>query len=204
MVSHSESDAVELDRQPLEGSEREPSSHVRQVPVFRPSSKIGVALLVFGLAYGADQLSKFWVQKTMTLGESITLIEGFFRWRYILNPGAAFSMGENHTWIFTLIMLVAALICAVSLVRARARSWVIALSLLLGGILGNLTDRLFREPSFGMGHVVDFISVGNFAIFNIADSCICVSMAIIVYLVFRGINLDGTIAESEESQKVKK
>lgn len=154
-----------------------------------------VALAIFGLAYAADQLVKYLVQKNMELGETISVIDGVLRWRYILNPGAAFSMGENHTWVFTIIMCVAAVICLVSLIRARATVWVCTLALLLGGILGNLTDRLFRAPGFGMGHVVDFISVGNFAIFNIADSCICVSMALIVVLVFRGINLDGTREE---------
>lgn len=154
-----------------------------------------LALAIFGLAYGADQLVKYLVQKNMELGETISVIDGVLRWRYILNPGAAFSMGENHTWVFTIIMCVAAVICLVSLIRARATIWVCTLALLLGGILGNLTDRLFRAPGFGVGHVVDFISVGNFAIFNIADSCICVSMALIVVLVFRGINLDGTREE---------
>lgn len=160
-------------------------------------------IAIFMAAYGADQLIKYLVQKNMALGESISVIAGVFRWHYILNPGAAFSIGENHTWVFTIIMAVAAIICLVCLLRARAFWWVFALSLLLGGIMGNFTDRLLREPGFGVGHVVDFISVGNFAIFNIADSCICVSMALIVLLVFRGINLDGTRDQTNEPSKEK-
>jgi signal peptidase II len=70
--------------------------------------------------------------------------------------------------------------------------WALALGLLLGGALGNLTDRLFREPSFGMGHVVDFIQLPNFAIFNIADSAVVSAVAIICILTLRGISMDGT------------
>ena len=70
--------------------------------------------------------------------------------------------------------------------------WALALGLLLGGALGNLTDRLFREPSFAMGHVVDFIQLPNFAIFNIADSAVVSSVVLICLLTLRGISLDGS------------
>lgn len=75
--------------------------------------------------------------------------------------------------------------------RARTTPWLITLGALGGGIAGNLTDRLFREPGFGVGHVIDFIAVPNFAIFNLADSCIVVSIIVIVILVMRGKTLDG-------------
>jgi signal peptidase II len=61
----------------------------------------------------------------------------------------------------------------------------------LGGALGNLTDRLFREPSFGMGHVVDFIQLPNFAIFNVADSAVVSGVVIICLLTVLGIGADG-------------
>ena len=70
-----------------------------------------------------------------------------------------------------------------------------ALGGLLGGAAGNLTDRLFREPSFGMGHVVDFIALPNFAIFNIADSLVVCSMIGICLLIFRGVGVDGRKAQ---------
>ena len=88
--------------------------------------------------------------------------------------------------------------------RTRALSWTLALGGLLGGICGNLFDRLFREPGFGSGHVVDFISVPNFAIFNIADSAICVCMAFIVLLNFKGLNLNGTRVQAEDKSTDKK
>lgn len=69
--------------------------------------------------------------------------------------------------------------------------WLLTLGALGGGIAGNLTDRLFREPGFGIGHVIDFIAVPNFAIFNLADSFIVVSIIVIVILVMRGKTIDG-------------
>jgi signal peptidase II len=64
--------------------------------------------------------------------------------------------------------------------------------MLLGGTTGNLTDRLFREPSFGQGHVIDFLQVWGFpAIFNFADSFIVASMGLFIILTVRGIGLDG-------------
>jgi signal peptidase II len=87
--------------------------------------------------------------------------------------------------------------------RIRSMWWAIVLGMLLGGALGNLLDRLFREPGFGRGHVVDFISTPWMmpAIYNIADSFICVSMVIFVLLVILGVNLDGTRAVSEKQRR---
>ena len=77
--------------------------------------------------------------------------------------------------------------------RIRSAGWAVMLGLLLGGNLGNLTDRLTREPSFGQGHVVDFIQVWGFpAIFNVADIAIVSSMGLFIILTIRGVKLDGT------------
>ncbi len=85
--------------------------------------------------------------------------------------------------------------------RLGSAWWALALGLLLGGALGNLTDRLFREPSFGMGHVVDFIQLPNFAIFNIADSAVVSAVVIICILTLRGIALDGSRHRRERRNK---
>ena len=151
-----------------------------------------LALVLAAVVFAIDQGTKYLVVTQMQLGERITVIDGLLWWYSIRNSGAAFSMGENVTWIFTLVMIAAAAVVLYLLRRTRALSWTLALGGLLGGICGNLFDRLFREPGFGSGHVVDFISVPNFAIFNIADSAICVCMAFIVLLNFKGLNLNGT------------
>ena len=159
------------------------------------------ASLMIAAIWGIDQGIKHFVETTMHLGQRITVIDGVLWWHYILNPGAAFSMGSSATWVFTLAMAVAVAVCIYCLYRARAIWWVLSLSLLMGGVLGNLTDRLFRPPGFAVGHVVDYISVQHFAIFNFADMCICVSMACIVVLVMLGVHLDGTV-ETSTREKV--
>lgn len=151
-----------------------------------------LALVLAAVVFAIDQGTKYLVVTQMQLGERVTVIDGLLWWYSIRNSGAAFSMGENVTWAFTLVMIAAASVVLYLLRRTRALSWTLALGGLLGGICGNLFDRLFREPGFGSGHVVDFISVPNFAIFNIADSAICVCMAFIVLLNFKGLNLNGT------------
>lgn len=150
------------------------------------------ALAVAVLAYALDQVTKLWVERTMELGESVTVVPGLLRWHYILNPGAAFSIGEDHTWVFTVIQAVVAVAGLAALFRARSLPWALALGGLVGGVLGNLTDRLFRPPSFGQGHVVDMISVPRFAVFNVADSFIVCSILAIAFLVMTGRRLDGT------------
>lgn len=143
-------------------------------------------------AYAFDQLTKLWVTSTMTEGERIPVLPPLLHWYYIRNSGAAFSIGENVTWIFTIVMAGVSVAILLQLRRLGSAWWALSLGLLLGGALGNLTDRLFREPSFAMGHVVDFIQVPNFAIFNIADSAVVSGVVIICLLTLRGVGMDGT------------
>ncbi|MDY6055553.1 signal peptidase II [Micrococcus sp.] len=165
----------------------------------RPQRAAGVrglqaaALGIAVLAYGADQLTKALVERTMQLGQTIPVIPGLLNWHYLLNPGAAFSIGTGATWVFTLIQAAVAAVVVVLLVtRVRSLPWALCLGALLGGVLGNLTDRLFRPPAFGRGHVVDMISVPHFAVFNVADSFIVCAMAVVCVLVLTGRRLDGT------------
>lgn len=151
-----------------------------------------LAVLVLVLGYAADQLTKWWVESTMELGQITDVLPPLLRWHYILNPGAAFSIGEEHTWVFTIIQAVVAVVVIVQIIRVRSAVWAVALGGLLGGVLGNLTDRLFRPPGFAVGHVVDSIALPNFAIFNIADSLIVCSIIGIVLLMFTGRRPDGT------------
>ena len=115
------------------------------------------ALVLAAVVFAIDQGTKYLVVTQMQLGERITVIDGLLWWYSIRNSGAAFSMGENVTWIFTLVMVAAAIVVLYLLRRTRSLSWTLALGGLLGGICGNLFDRLFREPGFGSGLVVDFI-----------------------------------------------
>lgn len=156
--------------------------------------RVAVVLLalVAAIAYTADQLTKLWVTSTMVEGERIPVLPPLLQWYYIRNSGAAFSIGEGVTWVFTIVMTVVSVGILVYARKVRALWWGTALGLVLGGALGNLTDRLFREPSFGMGHVVDFISLPNFAIFNVADSAVVCGVILVCLLTLVGLSPDGT------------
>jgi signal peptidase II len=98
------------------------------------------------------------------------------------------------TWIFTVV----ATAVAITIVRVSRKlgsvGWSVALGLLLGGALGNLSDRLFRAPGFAVGHVVDFLELPYWPVFNVADSCIVSSALLIALLGLRGIAIDGSRA----------
>jgi signal peptidase II len=147
-----------------------------------------------------DQLSKYLVVSSMTEGERIPVLGEFLVLFYVRNPGAAFSFAEGATWIFSLLAAAVSVTIIVLARRIRSKLWAVVFGLLLGGVLGNLTDRLFREPSFGLGHVVDFISTPWMmpAIYNVADMAIVVSMAIFILLTILGVGIDGTRAKASE------
>lgn len=152
-------------------------------------------------AYVCDQLTKWWVTSTMVEGQTTAVIPGVLQWYFIRNSGAAFSIGENFTWFFTIVMAVVATAIIVMSRKIGSAWWGVGLGLVLGGALGNLTDRLFRPPSFAMGHVVDFISFPNFAIFNMADMAVVGGVITICLLTLIGIPMNGVKAEAVSSEQ---
>ncbi|TFB92153.1 MULTISPECIES: signal peptidase II [unclassified Cryobacterium] len=161
------------------------------------------ALIVLGLAalgvYALDQTAKFLVVSSLTEGSTVRVLGDVLQWHYVRNPGAAFSLATGMTWIFTIIAAAVVVFIVIFAGRIRSLAWALVFGLLLGGVLGNLTDRLFREPSFGLGHVVDFITTPWLipAIYNVADASIVTSMVIFMILTIRGIGLDGRRAVRE-------
>ncbi|MFD6349059.1 signal peptidase II [Streptomyces roseolus] len=153
-----------------------------------------VALFVVAvLAYLLDLGSKIVVVEKLEGREPIKVIGDLLRFEAIRNPGAAFGMGEAFTIVFTCIAA-AVIVVIIRLARKLySLPWAIALGLLLGGALGNLTDRLFRSPGVFEGAVVDFIAPAHFAVFNLADSAIVCGGILIVILSFRGLDPDGTV-----------
>ncbi|MEU7069038.1 signal peptidase II [Streptomyces narbonensis] len=153
-----------------------------------------VALLVVAvLAYLLDLGSKMLVVAKLEGREAIPLIGDLLRLDAIRNPGAAFGMGEAFTIVFTCIAAVVIIVIVRLARKLYSLPWAIALGLLLGGALGNLTDRIFRSPGVFEGAVVDFIAPANFAVFNLADSAIVCGGILIVFLSFRGVDPDGTV-----------
>ncbi|WKD60801.1 Lipoprotein signal peptidase [Corynebacterium ciconiae DSM 44920] len=131
-----------------------------------------------------DQVLKELVLQTVNPARPVEVIGEWARIVLVFNSGAAFSMGQNHTWVFTTLQLgfvLGALYFGRSMVH---RPQIIGVALIAGGALGNLIDRLFRAPGFFVGHVVDYISIGNFAVFNLADSAITIGVVVVIAALF--------------------
>ena len=120
-----------------------------------------------------DQVTKAMAVAWLDPMKPPKILGGLITFQLIRNPGAAFSMGENATVLFAVLAIVALVVVSVWLApKVTARTWAIATGLLLAGVAGNLTDRLFRPPGVMRGHVVDFIQLPYFAIVNVADICL--------------------------------
>ena len=156
----------------------------------RPALIVLLTVLA-ALVLVADQVSKQIVLNTLTPGEYHPLIGDFLGLSLVFNPGAAFSLGEGSTWLFTIAMVVVTVVIIWVSRRLGSRGWAVALGALLGGTLGNLGDRLFRDPGFAVGHVVDFLNYNGWFVGNIADIAIVLSAAGIAVLSFTGIGVDG-------------
>ena len=153
-----------------------------------------VALCVYLL----DQTAKVLVVSNLYEGQQVEVLGQLLQLHLVKNAGAAFSIGSGTTWIFSIVGLGVLAFVIWYAPRIRSVAWAVLFGLLLGGLLGNLTDRLFREPGFGVGHVVDFLQIPLLpAIFNIADVGIVSSMALFLILTLRGVGLDGHRSHEE-------
>ncbi|KAM9862690.1 signal peptidase II [Leucobacter sp. BZR 635] len=141
----------------------------------------------------SDQLVKNWVVATLPEGQTVPVLGNFLQWHFVRNPGAAFSIASGQTWIFTILSAVVVGVIIWQIRRLRSVPWALFLGLLLGGVLGNLTDRLTREPGFPEGHVIDFIFTPWMmpAIYNIADIGIVSGMILFVLITLFGFSIEG-------------
>ncbi|MFF1638554.1 signal peptidase II [Streptomyces sp. NPDC058246] len=155
--------------------------------------RIAVLFAVAVLAYALDLVSKMIVVAKLEHHDSIEVIGTWLKFEAIRNAGAAFGFGDAFTVIFTVIAAAVIVVIARLARKLYSLPWAIALGLLLGGALGNLTDRIFRSPGVFEGAVVDFIAPKHFAVFNLADSAIVCGGILIVLLSFRGLDPDGTV-----------
>jgi signal peptidase II len=169
----------------------DPAAGARRGRPRRIGLLVGVAVFVLA----ADIISKAVVVAKMADHPPIRLLGGLLTLTYTRNAGAAFSIGTSMTIVFTLIA--AGVIVYILRVARNLRSigWAITLGLLLGGATGNLVDRIFRAPAPFQGHVVDWIELPHWPVFNLADSSIVCAGVLVVLLAMRGIHLDGTRTE---------
>lgn len=150
---------------------------------------LGIAAVVVLL----DQGTKWWAVTSLDDGRAVPVIGDLIRFVLVYNPGAAFSIGTEFTWVLAIVAAGAAVVAGWFAWRVRSVGWAIALGLLLGGAITHLGDRLFREPGFGRGHVVDFIGYGDLFIGNVADIAIVAGAAMILILTLRGIAPSGRV-----------
>ncbi|MFC9790024.1 signal peptidase II [Rhodococcus sp. NPDC127528] len=149
---------------------------------------IAIAVVVLGL----DLVTKIAVVRFVEPGKPIRIVGDVVTLNLIRNPGAAFSMATGMTWLLTLVAI-GVVIGVIKIGRTlRSPWWALGLGLVLGGALGNLIDRIFRAPGPLQGHVVDFVSVGWWPVFNVADSAIVCGAVLLVVLTLFGFNPDGT------------
>lgn len=147
-----------------------------------------IALLVFGV----DQGTKYLITTGMEKFQTIPVLGEVLQLHYVTNSGAAFSFATGFTWVLSIIAVGVVGFIVWFAPRIRSLGWATMFGLVLGGAFGNLTDRLFRPPAFGMGEVVDFIQVIYFpAIFNVADIAVVSAMGLFLLLSLRNVGLDG-------------
>nr|WP_245553986.1 signal peptidase II [Nocardia takedensis] len=168
----------------------------------RPPLRLKILLLVAVVLYGLDLLTKTIAVANLTPGDPVEIIGDLVRLSLVRNPGAAFSMATGMTWLLTLVA--AAVVIGVIRIGSTLRSlwWAIGLGMVLGGALGNLTDRIFRSPGPLQGHVVDFVAVGWWPVFNVADSAIVCGAILLVVLTVFGFEPDGTRLGREEEIEI--
>ena len=177
----------EGDAPPAEGAPLPAPAPTRPRP-----RRVGLLLGVAGFVIAADVISKAIVVARMAGHPPIRLLGGLLTITLIRNGGAAFSIGTSMTIVFTAIAVGVIVYILRAARNLRSIGWAITLGLLLGGATGNLLDRIFRAPSAFQGHVVDWIELPHWPVFNLADSSIVCAGVLVVLLALFGIRLDGT------------
>jgi signal peptidase II len=131
------------------------------------------------VAYLADRLTKVWAERALA-DAPVEVIPGILTFRFTTNTGGAFSLGDSVPWFFVAATIVVTVIIVWTAFRSRPPAQALALGLILGGALGNLTDRITRGPGV-RGGVVDFIDLHVWPVFNLADSAIVVGAVILAW-----------------------
>lgn len=162
----------------------------------RPTVRLFAVVAVVAIVI--DQITKVVAVEWLEGRESITVVPGLIDFTFLRNPGAALGTGSGMTIILTLVAVAVAVVVIRMSARLRDRGWAVGLGLLLGGAVGNLIDRVVREPAPLRGHVVDFIDYGPF-VGNVADIALTFAAVFLIVQSWRGIALDGT-KETKETK----
>jgi signal peptidase II len=143
--------------------------------------------LVAALTWGLDIATKIWAVNNLSARNPVKILGSFFQLTLVRNPGAAFSFATGATIVFTCIAIAAVIAILYYSSKITSMGWAATLGLLLGGVLGNLTDRLFRSPGFLKGEVIDWLELTHWPVFNLADSAIVVAAFLAIVLSIRNV-----------------
>ena len=135
-----------------------------------------------------DQATKYWAEATLVPYEGVPVIGEWIQWRLVYNPGAAFGIGGDFTWVLTLVAAIAVVGISIFVARISSVRWALAAGSLLGGAISHLGDRLFREPGFARGEIVDFIDYFGFFVGNVADIALVAGAIALVLLSLFGVS----------------
>ncbi|MCW2829499.1 MAG: signal peptidase [Aeromicrobium sp.] len=160
-------------------------------PAATTTTYVRLFAIVAAVSLVLDQVTKFVAVEKLQGRDSIEIIPGVLSLTFLRNAGAALSTGAGFTLVLSLVAITVCVAVVRVSTRLRDRGWAVGLGLLLAGALGNLVDRIFRQPAPLKGHVVDFIDYGVF-VGNVADIALTFAALIIVWRAWRGIRLDGT------------
>jgi signal peptidase II len=159
--------------------------------------RVGALLTVAVVVLGLDLATKLVAVAQLTETEMVEVVDGVLSLRLVRNPGAAFGVAQGLTFALTVIAVVVILVILRISRRLRSPGWAVGLGMVLGGAIGNLVDRIFRSPGPLRGHVVDFLELPHFPVFNVADSAIVTGGVLMVLLSLFGIAYDGRRLSSD-------
>lgn len=167
----------------------------------KPHTAAVVAWTVAGVVVVLDQATKVWAVARLEGSLDRPLVGEFLQLSFVRNPGAAFGLGGGATIVFSVIAATVAVVLVRMTARLTSVWWGLAMGLMLGGALGNLTDRVFREPGRLQGHVVDFLRLPNWPVFNVADMAVVSSAVLMIILSLLNVPW-GDTSESDQQAGV--
>lgn len=165
----------------------------------RPSIFTIVVFIQAAVWIVLDQASKWWAESTLEFGQYQPLVGDLFGLRLVYNPGAAFGIASGYTWILSIVAAVAVVGLLWFSFRVHGWWWTIGVGALLGGAISHLGDRLFREPGFAIGHIVDFLDYAGFFVGNVADIALVGGAALLVLASLLSPNENDGATEDGES-----
>ena len=158
-----------------------------------PRRRLRLLLSIAAAVLLLDIVTKVLAVRLLVPGQPVSIIGDTVTWTLVRNSGAAFSMATGYTWMLTLVAM--GVVVGIIWMGRRLVSpwWAVGLGMILGGALGNLVDRFFRAPGPLRGHVVDFLSIGWWPVFNVADPAVVGGAMLLVALSVFGYEFDSPV-----------